>query len=476
MIKPTLHRLSKHLLRLVTVVGAVALCILLVGCTERPAYRVCGELHLGLSREIAGCTVVGGERYGFAPDVVDTVARRSGRKLHITSGQTREELYEALMDGAIDIAVVPASERVNFHRFPSESFYTTNFVLLTPRWGRLATGTTSREAWSGKRVLVDCNLFGTPSYKALTEAGAVCNTDHIDGDEMAYQTLIGKAHAVVAERSEAELLKFLHRNLVEVATIDEPCPVIFIFANNRIKHHFTSALRNFAASKEYAYMVEIYFGETSIAERFTQLRYRPTRVVGGISVWDDLVRHISDREGVDWRLMSAMAYHESRFRNDQVSHRGAVGLMQVTRIAAEDLGASEGYDLADPTTNITLAARLLRRSSRALGFGSTPTTDDQVAIVVASYNCGITRTLEAQRLVEEAGGNGASWEEVAAMMRRMSDAEFVATSSCRVGRFREAAITIAYTNGVMERYNTYRQSIGIDDKQHPTKGQKSDSE
>jgi hypothetical protein len=78
--------------------------------------------------------------------------------------------------------------------------------------------------------------------------------------------------------------------------------------------------------------------------------------------------------------------------------------------------------------------------------------------------------------VEEAGGNGASWEEVAAMMRRMSDAEFVATSSCRVGRFREAAITIAYTNGVMERYNTYRQSIGIDDKQHPTKGQKSDSE
>ena len=32
-----------------------------------------------------------------------------------------------------------------------------------------------------------------------------------------------------------------------------------------------------------------------------------------ISAYDDVIRHISEQEGNDWRLMSAIAYHESRF-------------------------------------------------------------------------------------------------------------------------------------------------------------------
>ena len=133
--------------------------------------------------------------------------------------------------------------------------------------------------------------------------------------------------------------------------------------------------------------------------------------------------------------------------------------MQVTPIAAEDLGLDEGYDLADPDTNISLAARLLRRSSRALGFGDFPTTDDGLAILVASYNCGITRVLEAQRLVVAEGGRGDSWGEISQMLANMSDPEWIATSDYKMRRFGDAPTTIAYTNGVMELYNTYREVI-----------------
>ena len=42
-----------------------------------------------------------------------------------------------------------------------------------------------------------------------------------------------------------------------------------------------------------------------------------------ISPYDELIRHISEEEGHDWRLISAMAYHESRFRSHLVSPRGA---------------------------------------------------------------------------------------------------------------------------------------------------------
>ena len=44
-----------------------------------------------------------------------------------------------------------------------------------------------------------------------------------------------------------------------------------------------------------------------------------------ISAYDNLIRRISEQEGHDWRLMSAIAYHESRFTPDITSRSGARG-------------------------------------------------------------------------------------------------------------------------------------------------------
>lgn len=425
------------------------------GCRQKP-HDFGGEIRLSIGENVAGYTVVSGERYGFAVDVADTVARALGCKLKVAPRLTIDSIHKGLRRGDIDIAVIPRSERVLLHNFPSESFYTTDYSLLLPSWSPNPMG---EEAWRGKRVLSDRMFQSTSTFEALQQAGALCDTSRLDGVAMAKRVVAGKAEVLICERSEAELVSFLYRSLREIATIEEECEVILVFGSKSIERLFAHTLAEFSTTEDYATLVDLYFGERSIAERFTQLKYRPTRVVEGISVWDNQLRHIAEQVGVDWRLMSAMAYHESRFRNDQVSNRGAVGLMQVTPIAAEDLGLDEGYDLADPSTNISLAARLIRRSSRALGFGDFPSTDDQTAIVVASYNCGITRTLEAQRLVVAAGGKRDSWSDISQMMTNMSNEEWIATSDYKMRRFGDAPVTIAYTNAVMELYDTYREAI-----------------
>lgn len=445
-------------LRPILLQNLLALLLTMVGCDTASRYFD-GEVSLAISRDVAGYAVVGGEHYGFGVEVADTVARTMGCKLMVTPRLTTAAIGEGLKRGEIDVAIVPRSDRVRLHDFPSESFYTTNYVLLMPSWTAGGADVYNADMWRGKRLLTDSHFRHHATYKEFVQNGIVCDTARLDGIEMACRVMAGRADALVCERSEAELVRFLYRSLSEVTTIEEECEVILIFGSRKIKEEFTAQLSTLSNSEYYATLAELYFGERSIAERFTQLRYRPTRVVNGISVWDSQLRNIAKQVGVDWRLMSAMAYHESRFRNDQVSHKGAVGLMQVTPIVAEDLGVDEGYDLADPSTNISLAARLLRRNSRALGFGNTPTTDDQTAIVVASYNCGITRTLEAQRLVVAAGGNGGSWSEISAMMTNMSNPEWIATSDYRMRRFGDAPVTIAYTNAVMELYGTYRSAI-----------------
>ena len=67
-----------------------------------------------------------------------------------------------------------------------------------------------------------------------------------------------------------------------------------------------------------------------------------------ISPYDHVIRNISEREGNDWRLMSAIAYHESRFKADIVSRRGARGLMQIMPAVARqfDVASEEALLLS----------------------------------------------------------------------------------------------------------------------------------
>ena len=51
-----------------------------------------------------------------------------------------------------------------------------------------------------------------------------------------------------------------------------------------------------------------------------------------ISMYDELMQRIGEEEGQDWRLMSAIAYNESRFQDGLISKQGAIGLMQVMPI------------------------------------------------------------------------------------------------------------------------------------------------
>ena len=89
---------------------------------------------------------------------------------------------------------------------------------------------------------------------------------------------------------------------------------------------------------------------------------------------------------VDLALMKAMMAAESGFNPAAVSPKGAIGLMQIMPATAERYGLvgdarnSIQQKLADPKTNVRLAARYLRELTALF--------PDQQALVIASYNAG----------------------------------------------------------------------------------------
>lgn len=180
-----------------------------------------------------------------------------------------------------------------------------------------------------------------------------------------------------------------------------------------------------------------------------------------ISSYDELIRRISLEEGQDWLLMSAIAYSESRFREDAVSKRGAVGLMQVMPIVAREFNVAEER-VADPETNVRLAGKLLRRIDKQLKLSPSTPTNDRISIILACYNGGIGHVMDARRLAKSNGENPDSWEVVAHYLKMKADPAVYESELVRHGQFRGSRQTEAYVREVLSRYDIYRAMVGDD--------------
>jgi soluble lytic murein transglycosylase len=98
------------------------------------------------------------------------------------------------------------------------------------------------------------------------------------------------------------------------------------------------------------------------------------------------------RYDVPPRLVAAVIWQETRFHPYRVGQAGEVGLMQVSREAAEEWARAEGTPvfgravLLNPATNVLVGAWYLGRALRR--WSATP---DPVPYALAEYNAGLQR-------------------------------------------------------------------------------------
>ena len=108
--------------------------------------------------------------------------------------------------------------------------------------------------------------------------------------------------------------------------------------------------------------------------------------------YDDLIRQVGQREGVDPMLIKAVIWRESAFRADMVGRDGERGLMQVMDAAAADWARQTKHptfvptDLFSPQVNIEAGTWYLKKS--LVRYAS---KDDPATFALAEYNAGKTR-------------------------------------------------------------------------------------
>ena len=171
-----------------------------------------------------------------------------------------------------------------------------------------------------------------------------------------------------------------------------------------------------------------------------------------ISPYDSIIKVYSDSAGLDWRLVSAVVYHESKFDNDVRSSRGAAGLMQMMPETAEWLGAE---DVTDPVEGVRVGTLYLKRLYNAY-LRHTSDHEERLKFALAAYNAGVGRVRDCINYANYRGVDSSRWDNIVALIPEMSEDAILELDTIKFGKFKGVE-TIAYVGNVLDKYEQYKR-------------------
>lgn len=163
--------------------------------------------------------------------------------------------------------------------------------------------------------------------------------------------------------------------------------------------------------------------------------------LGAWSQYDPIIAKTAKELEIDFHLVKAVIWQESRFGADKVGGAGERGLMQVTEAAAIDWTRANGVEnfqpetLFDPEVNIRVGSWYLKR---ALNYYQDK--DDPLPFALSEYNAGRGRVRRWTQ-TPEADSTPVSADE-------MREKSFTSTR--------------AYVRSIEKRYAYYKKRAGVE--------------
>jgi membrane-bound lytic murein transglycosylase F len=126
--------------------------------------------------------------------------------------------------------------------------------------------------------------------------------------------------------------------------------------------------------------------------------------------------------GIDWRLLAAIGYQESRWDEAAVSPTGVQGLMMLTAETATRVGVA---NRADPRDSIRGGARYYRLVEKTIP--SRIPEPDRTWLTLAAYNVGYGHLEDARVLTQRRGQDPDSWPDVRANLPLLAQERYFTT-------------------------------------------------
>jgi membrane-bound lytic murein transglycosylase F len=423
-----------------------------------------GVLKVAIDFNSINYFVYRGKPMGYQYELIQALCKNLQVKPEIAVNNNLDETIEGLQNGQFDLIAKNLTDIRELRRsvdFTKPLKQTRQVLVQRKLKGRetdsMYIKAVSELAERKVHVQVNSTNYHRVKYLSAEMAEAVeIAEDSVNGAEQLIALVAsGEIDYTVCDENLAMINQLYYPNIDISLKVSFPQNIAWAVrkGSGEWKEYLDDWIIQFKQTKEYRDIYYRYFVNPRLASRFNS-DYHSTSG-GGISIYDPLVKELAVKHGWDWRLISAIMYHESRFDPEAESWGGAYGLMQLMPATAEALGVA---DITNPRQNIEGGILLLNWLNDQL-LTSLPDSAERVKFVLASYNIGLGHVKDAQRLANKYGKNSHVWEnQVDYYMKYKSADRYITDPAVKWGYARgEEAYN--FVNRVIANYEHYRNLI-----------------
>jgi len=364
-----------------------------------------GVLRVLITDEPDSQYVFNKQHYGFEYELLATFARSLNVDLELIV-VPYGELFTLLDNGVADIAVggILDTEDVRKVAQPTMSWYQAKTTVVFKR------GTKRPRVIDdfAKPVLTSARYYGLTGFDSI---------DLVDDHRSEYSLLTSVAKgedrfALTTDyraRNAQHYLPELNRSFILPGRVD----LIWVLPK-RHDEKLLAVLNQFLeiASDEKlpGKLADYYLGIPKSLSKYDAL-YLHKKIKSILPEFEYEFRNAARKAGIDWTMLAAMAYQESKWSNEARSPTGVRGIMQLTTKTANFLGVDDRMDM---TQSIDAAAEyIVSLKSRLPKAIKEP---ERTWFAVGAYNMGLKHILAAYKKARQRKLNHTHWNTVSQLL------------------------------------------------------------
>ena len=369
-----------------------------------------GELRVA-TLNLPTCYYLGAQRTeGLEFELASAYAARLGVKLNMYPLANERALQAELAAGRADIAAAsltntPAWSRVAdaaavYAHIPQLVVYQRNGVrpreTLQLESARLAVRADSAQ----ERILQHLRSTVAPGLNWEQTAPSVADpVEDVDS---------GEAQYAIVDAREFSFGRHLYPDVQVGFSLPEERPVQWLVRRDApgLLASIDEFFRDLQSSGRLAQLLQQSSGDTRPFE-YEESREFQEHVADRLPRYRTWFEKAAADGGLDWRLLAAIGYQESKWDPRAQSDEGARGVMMLTADTAQSLGLK---DRSDPEQSIYAGARYLAQVREKVP--ERIPEPDRTWFTIAAYNVGFGHLEDARVITQALGKDPDSWAEV----------------------------------------------------------------
>ena len=361
-----------------------------------------GTLRVLIADEPDSLYVFNREHYGFEYELLAEYAGSLGVTLKLDV-VPYAELFTLLEGGFGDIAVGGIID----------SNYVQRVAQPTRPWYQAKTTVLYKRGTSAPRSVEDLAREGVLASSRYYQIDQLAELNLIDDHRSEYQLLsavdLGTERFVLSTDYRALNAKHYLPNLNRSFILPEKLGVVWVLPK-RYDEGLLASINGFLerANKEglAKNLADEYFRAPTRLSTYDALAIH-RKIESVLPIFEYKFRSAARKGDIDWQLLAAVSYQESRWSNDARSPTGVRGIMQLTTETAEFLGVDDRMDM---TQSIDGAARYIKKLRARLPKAIKE--PERTWFAIGAYNVGYRHVMAAYKKARGQGLVHTEWQTI----------------------------------------------------------------